>query len=56
MVVHNKGKADGSVERYKARLVAKGFNQTPGLDYQETFFPVPKINSIRILLSFFCKF
>lgn len=46
-----KCKADGSVKQYKARLVAKGFTQTYGIDYQETFVPVAKINSIRILLS-----
>ena len=46
-----KSKADGSVEKYKVRLVAKGFTQTYGIDYQETFAPVAKINSIRVLLS-----
>ncbi|WKA06040.1 hypothetical protein VitviT2T_023967 [Vitis vinifera] len=46
-----KSKIDGSVERYKARLVEKDFTQTYGIDYQETFDPVAKINSIRVLLS-----
>ena len=46
-----KCKADGSIERYKARVEPKGFTQTYGIDYQETFAPVAKINSIRVLLS-----
>ena len=50
-----KCKVDGSEEKYKARLVAKGFTQTFGIDYQETFILVVKINSIQILLSLAVK-
>lgn len=46
-----KQKADETIERYKARLVAKGFTQTYGVDYQEAFPPVAKMNSILTLLS-----
>ena len=42
---------DGNVHTFKARLVAKGFTQTPRVDYDETFSPIAKIKSIRILLA-----
>jgi hypothetical protein len=42
---------DGHVSRYKARLVAKGFQQVHGIDYDETFTPVVKMDSIHLELS-----
>ena len=46
-----KHKADGSIERLKAWFVARDFTQSYGVDYQETFAPVAKLKTIRILLS-----
>ncbi|KAL2607649.1 hypothetical protein R1flu_026222 [Riccia fluitans] len=46
-----KTKPDGSVSRYKARLVAQGYSQIHGVDYTDTFSPVVRLQSIRVLFA-----
>jgi hypothetical protein len=48
--------ATGKVVRYKARLVAKGYSQRYGIDYEETYAPVCRIGSIRVLIALAAHF
>ena len=50
-VLKRKLNHDGTVARYKARLVARGFSQVEGLDYSETFSPVLRMASFRLLMA-----
>ena len=42
---------DGTIDRYKARLIAKDYTQQKGIDYEETFLPVVKFTSIRLIVA-----
>jgi hypothetical protein len=51
-VFHNKQDEYRVVTRNKAKLVAKGYTQVAGLDFEETFAPLARLESIRILLAY----
>ena len=50
-VFKRKRKIDGSIDKYKARLVIKGYKQTKGLNYFDTYAPMMRISSIRMVLT-----
>ena len=52
--LENKEDQDGTVVRNKARLVAQGYTQVEGLDFEETYAPVARLEAIRILLAYAC--
>ena len=51
-VFRNKMNEDGQVIRNKARLVCKGYAQIEGLDFEETFAPVARMEAIRMVLAY----
>ncbi|GJT27402.1 retrovirus-related pol polyprotein from transposon TNT 1-94 [Tanacetum coccineum] len=53
-VFRNKLDENGIVSQNKARLVAQSYNQQEGIDYVETYAPVARLESIRILLAYAC--
>nr|GEW94631.1 copia protein [Tanacetum cinerariifolium] len=53
-IFRNKLDKNGVVSRNKARLVAQGYNQQEGIDYDETYTSVARVESIRILLAYAC--
>ena len=50
-----KYKPNGKIEKFKARLVAKGYSQVEGIDYSETYAPVIKFDSLRIICAMVTK-
>jgi hypothetical protein len=51
----NKLNEDGQVTRNKARLVCKGYAQVEGINFEETFSPVSRMEAIRLLLAYACS-
>ena len=54
-IFKNKTNEDGEIIRNKSRLVAQGYTQVEGVDFDESFAPVAKLESIRILMPMHCE-
>lgn len=50
-VLRVKREPNGAISKFKARLVARGFSQVPGVDFEETYCPVVKRRSLRLLIA-----
>ncbi|CAM8889062.1 unnamed protein product [Rhodiola kirilowii] len=55
-IFRNKRDEKGAIVRNKARLVVKGYNQQEGIDYDETFAPVARLEAIRLLIAYSVQF
>ena len=53
-VFKNKSDEKGIITRNKASLVAQGYSQVEGLDFDETFAPVARLESVRLLIAIAC--
>lgn len=56
LVLRNKANPNGSIQRRKAKLVAQGFSQRPGVHFNETFAPVARLGSIRLMISLAARY
>ena len=45
---------NGNIVTNKAKLVAKGYNQEEGIDFDETYAPVARLEAVRLLLAYAC--
>lgn len=51
MSVQSEGKSKGEIIKHKIQLVAKGFLQREGMDFEEVFAPVSRIETIRLVVG-----
>ena len=56
LVFHKKRDAEGAVTQYKVRVVAQGFAQVPGLEFDQTFTPVAKPSSLKLMMTLAARF